>query len=41
MGRTLTGGKMTRGLYVAKHRGSFADDRIVNFDIDDKGLKAI
>lgn len=41
MGRTLTNGKMTRGLYIAKHRGSFADDRILSFDIDDKGLKAI
>ena len=41
MGRTLTAGKMTRGLYIAKHRGSFADDRILNFHIDDQGLKAI
>ncbi len=41
MGRTLCGGKMTRGLYIAKHRGSFADDRILSFDIYDKGLKAI
>jgi hypothetical protein len=39
MGRTLTNGKMTRGLYIAKHRGSFAEDRILNFDIDNKGLQ--
>lgn len=41
MGRALANGKMTRGLYIAKHRGSFADDRILYFDIDNKGLKAI
>lgn len=41
MGRTLVGGTMSRALYIAKHRGSYADNRILNFDIDDKGLKAI
>jgi len=39
MGRTLVGGKMTRGLYIAKHRGSFAEDRIQNFEINNQGLK--
>ncbi len=38
LGRTLVDGKMTRGLYIAKHRGSFADDRILHFGIDDRGL---
>ncbi len=38
LGRTLTAGKMTRGLYVAKHRGSFADDRILPFEISERGL---
>ena len=41
MGRTLTDGKMSRGLYIAKHRGSFADDRIISFEIDDRGLKMV
>ncbi len=39
MGRTLVNGKMNRGLYIAKHRGSFADDRIMNFSINDNGCK--
>ena len=41
MGRTLNAGKMARGLYVAKHRGSFADDRIINFEINDRGLQSV
>lgn len=40
MGRTLTDGRMNRGLYIAKHRGSYADSRIVNFEIDDRGLQS-
>ena len=38
LGRTLSQGKMSRGLYIAKHRGSYADDRIIQFDINDRGL---
>jgi KaiC/GvpD/RAD55 family RecA-like ATPase len=40
MGRTLTDGRMTRGMYIAKHRGSYADSRILNFEISDRGLHA-
>jgi KaiC/GvpD/RAD55 family RecA-like ATPase len=38
MGRTLANGRMSRGIYIAKHRGSYADDRIQNFEITDRGL---
>lgn len=38
MGRVLQEGRMQRGLYIAKHRGSAADDRIIPFSIDDRGL---
>ncbi len=38
MGRMLVDGRMQRGLYIAKHRGSAADDRILPFSINDQGL---
>ncbi|MEZ6137455.1 MAG: ATPase domain-containing protein [Pirellulaceae bacterium] len=38
MGRILADGKMSRGLYVAKHRGSFAASHTLRFDIDDSGI---
>jgi KaiC/GvpD/RAD55 family RecA-like ATPase len=38
MGRMFSEGRMQRGLYIAKHRGSQADDRILPFTIDDSGL---
>jgi KaiC/GvpD/RAD55 family RecA-like ATPase len=38
MGKTRSGAKMGRALYVAKHRGSYCDDRIVPFEINDQGL---
>ncbi len=38
MGRNLVQGRMTRGLYIAKHRGSYTDDRIHQFDVTDRGL---
>ena len=38
MGRVLDAGRMHRALYIAKHRGSAADDRIIPFRIDDSGL---
>lgn len=38
MGRVLQDGRMQRGLYIAKHRGSAADDRIIPFSINDGGL---
>ncbi|MEM7478246.1 MAG: recombinase RecA, partial [Planctomycetota bacterium] len=39
MGRQLSDGQMGRGLYIAKHRGSFAENRILNFEINDSGLQ--
>ena len=38
MGRVLSEGRMQRALYIAKHRGSAADDRVIPFSIDDTGL---
>ncbi len=38
MGRILDGGRMQRGMYIAKHRGSPADDRILPFTINDSGI---
>lgn len=38
LGRRMVEGRMERGLYVAKHRGSYCDTRIVPFEITDRGL---
>lgn len=39
LGRKLVGDRMQRGLYVAKHRGSYCDTRVVPFEINDQGLQ--
>ncbi|MCA9192932.1 MAG: recombinase RecA [Planctomycetales bacterium] len=39
LGRRFQKSEMQRGLYVAKHRGSFADSRIIDFAITDRGLQ--
>ncbi len=39
MGKIRDGNRLARGLYVAKHRGSAADERIVEYTIDDRGLR--
>ena len=39
LGRQLMDGQMKRGLYIAKHRGSYADSSILNFEINDQGLQ--
>tara|TARA_B100000029_G_scaffold176586_1_gene173884 strand:- start:2886 stop:3797 length:912 start_codon:yes stop_codon:yes gene_type:complete len=39
MGKTRDGSQMGRALYVAKHRGSACDDRIVPYTINDQGLR--
>ncbi len=39
LGRTREAGKMGRGLYIAKHRGSYASDEIVPYTIDQGGLR--
>ncbi len=38
MGKVRHGDRMGRALYVAKHRGSACDERIVPYRIDDAGL---
>ncbi len=38
LGKIRDGNRVSRGLYIAKHRGSACDDRIATFDIDDSGL---
>ncbi|QDV24739.1 circadian clock protein KaiC [Aureliella helgolandensis] len=39
LGRQLKEGVMTRALYVAKHRGSYADQRIIPFEITEQGVR--
>ncbi len=39
MGRILNEGRMQRALYIAKHRGSAADDRILPFTIGEQGIE--
>ncbi|MBW8883921.1 MAG: recombinase RecA [Planctomycetia bacterium] len=38
MGKIRDGQRMTRGLYIAKHRGSACDERIVEYTIGERGL---
>ena len=38
MGRLLRDGKMHRALYIAKHRGSYADPSIREFEISNRGI---
>jgi KaiC/GvpD/RAD55 family RecA-like ATPase len=39
MGKIREGNRLGRGLYIAKHRGSACDERIVEYKIDDRGLR--
>ena len=39
LGKIRDGNRLARGLYIAKHRGSAADERIVEYSIDDRGLR--
>jgi KaiC/GvpD/RAD55 family RecA-like ATPase len=39
MGKIREGTRMGRALHIAKHRGSFCDDRIVPFEVTESGLK--
>ncbi len=39
MGKTRRGDRMERALQIAKHRGSWCDDRIAPFVISENGLK--
>lgn len=39
MGKIRDGEKLSRGLFIAKHRGSACSDEIIRFQIDDAGLR--
>jgi KaiC/GvpD/RAD55 family RecA-like ATPase len=39
MGKIRDGDRIGRGLYIAKHRGSACDERIVPYRIDDRGVR--
>jgi KaiC/GvpD/RAD55 family RecA-like ATPase len=39
LGKIRVGTRMTRALYVAKHRGSYTSDEIVPFEIGTEGLR--
>lgn len=39
MGKVRDGNRIGRGLYIAKHRGSWCDERIVPYRIDDGGVR--
>jgi hypothetical protein len=41
LGKVRDGNRIGRGLYIAKHRGSACDERIVPYGIDDRGLKLL
>lgn len=38
IGRQLVEGEMRRAIYIAKHRGSYANQRILPFEINDAGI---
>ena len=39
MGKVREGNRLTRALYVAKHRGSACSDDIIPYEINDAGLQ--
>lgn len=39
MGKTRNGDRIGRSLFIAKHRGSACDERIVPYTIDDRGVR--
>ena len=41
MGKIRDGNRIGRGLYIAKHRGSACDERIVEYQIGERGLQSI
>ncbi len=41
LGKIREGNRLTRGLYIAKHRGSACSDQIVPYEIDDQGVKLL
>ncbi|MBX3413778.1 MAG: recombinase RecA [Pirellulales bacterium] len=41
MGKIREGNRLSRGLYIAKHRGSPCSDEIIPYEIDDAGLRVV
>jgi len=41
MGKIRDGARMSRGLHIAKHRGSACDDRIVEYEVTETGLRLL
>ena len=41
MGKVRDGSRIGRGLYIAKHRGSACDERIIPYQIDNSGLSIL
>ncbi len=41
MGKIRDGNRLGRGLYIAKHRGSACDERILEYTINDHGLSIV
>jgi RecA/RadA recombinase len=39
MGKLRDGDRLSRGLFIAKHRGSACSDKILRYTIDDRGLR--
>jgi len=39
MGKIRSGARVTRGMYVAKHRGSACSEQIIPFHIDEQGIQ--
>jgi KaiC/GvpD/RAD55 family RecA-like ATPase len=39
MGKIRAGNKLSRGLFIAKHRGSACSDEIVRYTIDERGIR--
>lgn len=41
LGKIREGNRITRGLYIAKHRGSRCSEEIVPYEIDDRGVRLV
>ena len=41
LGKIRDGGKLSRGMFIAKHRGSPCSDEIVRYTIDDRGIRLV
>ncbi len=39
MGKLREGNKRSRGLFIAKHRGSACSDEIIRYNVDDRGIR--